>query len=65
MKPIDVKSGIYTEYVVEQNDKDSKFKVGDNVAISNYKNVFAKGCNPNCSEEVFMIKKNTVPWACY
>ena len=29
-----------------------------------YKNIFAKGCTPNWSEEVFMIKKvkNTVPW---
>ena len=32
--------------------------------ISRYKNVFAKGYNPNWSEEVFVIKKikNTVPW---
>ena len=30
----------------------------------NAKNFFAKGCTPNWSEEVFMIKKvkNTVPW---
>ena len=32
--------------------------------ISRYKNVFAKGYNPNWSEEVFVIKKikNIVPW---
>ena len=32
--------------------------------ISKYKNIFAKGYTPNCSEEVFVIKKvkNTVPW---
>ena len=31
----------------------------------NAKNFFAKGCTPNWSEEVFMIKKvkNTVLWA--
>ena len=46
------------------NYKDPKFKVGDRVRISNYKNIFAKGYMPNWSEEVFVIKKvkNTVPW---
>ena len=44
--------------------KDPKFKVGDHVRISKYKNNFAKGYTPNLSEEVFVIKKvkNTVPW---
>ena len=39
-------------------------KVGDHVRISKYKNIFAKGYNPNCSEDVFVIKEveNTVPW---
>ena len=49
----------------EVNDNDSKFKVGDHVRISKYKNIFAKAYTPNCSEEVFVIKKkirNTVPW---
>ena len=34
------------------------------VRISKYKNIFSKGCTPNWSEEVFLIKnfKNTVPW---
>ena len=46
------------------NDKDPKFKVGDHVRISKYKNIFAKGYTPNWSEEDFVIKevKNTVPW---
>ena len=45
------------------NKKDPKFKVGDHVRISKYKNVFAKGYIPNSSEEVFVINriKNTVP----
>ena len=36
----------------------------DNVIISKYKNVFAKGYTPNSSEEVFVIEKvkNSVPW---
>ena len=46
------------------NDKDPKFKVGDRVRISKYKNIFAKGYMPNWIEEVFVIKKvkNTIPW---
>ena len=36
----------------------------DNVRMSKYKNIFAKGYVPNRSEEVFVIKKIkiTVPW---
>ena len=41
----------------ENNEKDPKFKVGDFIRISKYKNIFGKGCTPNFSEEVFMIKK--------
>ena len=43
--------------------KDPKFKVGDNVRISKYKNIFAKGYTPNWSEEVFVTSKikNIVP----
>ena len=44
--------------------KKPKFKVGDNVRISKYKNVFAKSYTPKWSEEVFVVKEvqNTVPW---
>ena len=44
-------------------NKDPKFKVGDRVRISKYKDIFAKGYTPNWSEEIFVIKKvkNTVP----
>ena len=64
MKPIDVTDGSYAEYNEDFN-KDPKFKVGDNVRISKYKNIFAKGYTPNWSEEVFVVSKikNTVPWA--
>ena len=46
------------------NDRDSKFKVGDHVRISKYKNIFGKWYTPNWSEEPLIIKKvkNTVPW---
>ena len=64
VKPVDVKDNTYINTGKEVNDKDPKFKVGDHVRISKYKNIFAKGCTPNWSEEVFVIKKNenTVPW---
>ena len=64
MKPIDVKGNTYIDFGKEVNDNDPKFKVGDHVRISKYKNIFAKGYTPNWSEEVFVIKeiKNTVPW---
>ena len=50
--------------ILEVNNKDLKFQVGDHVRISKYKNIFAKGYTPNWPEEVFVIKevKNTVPW---
>ena len=66
MKPVDVKSNTYIDFGVENNDKDSKFKVVDHVRISKYKNVFPKVYTLNCSEEVFVIKKgkNTVPCTC-
>ena len=43
MKPIDVKSDSFAEYNEESNEKDPKFKVGNHVRISKYKNIFAKG----------------------
>ena len=64
MKPIDVKNNTYINISNKINSKDPKFKVGDRVRISKYKNIFAKGYMPNLSEEVFVIKKvkKTVPW---
>ena len=64
MKPIDVKDNTYINIDKEVNDKYPKFKVGDHVRISKYKNIFPKDYTPNWSEEIFVIKKfqNTVPW---
>ena len=64
MKPIDVKHNAYINFEEEVTDRDPKFKVGDHVRISKYKNIFAKGYTPNSSEEVFVFSKikNTVPW---
>ena len=64
MKPVDVKDNTYIDVKKETNDKDPKFKVGDHVRISKYKNIFAKGYMPNWSEKIFVIKKikKIVPW---
>ena len=47
MKPVDVKSSTYIHSSKEINDKHPKFKIGDIVRISKYKNIFAKGYVPN------------------
>ena len=65
IKSIEVTNDYYAEYNEDlSNKKNLKFKVGDNVRTSKYKNIFAKGYTPNWSEEVFVIIKikNTVPW---
>ena len=64
MKPVDVKDNTYIDFEKEVNNKDPKFKVGDNVRISKYKDIFAKGYTPNWSGEIFVISKikNTVQW---
>ena len=52
MKPVDVKDNTYIDFKKEGTEKNPKFKVGDHVRISKYKNIFAKGYTPNWSEEV-------------
>ena len=49
MKPIDVKDNAYTDFGEEVNDNDPKFKIGDHVRKTKYKNIIKK-------------IKNTVPW---
>ena len=67
MESFDVKDDNYIDFKKEVNDKDPKFKVGDHVRFSKYKNIFGKGYTPNWSEEVFVASKikNTVPWTYY
>ena len=65
MKPIDVRGNnnkrVYTD---EHNKKRSRFKVGDRVRVSKFKNIFAKGYTPNWSKEIFTADKidDTVPY---
>ena len=64
MKPKDVKNDINRVYIDEYNKKSTRYNVGDRVRISKFKNVFAKGCTPNWSREIFIVNKinDTVPW---
>ena len=64
MKPIDVGDNNKRVYIDEHNEKDSRFKVGDRVRISKFKNIFAKGYAPNWSSEIFIVDKvnDTVPY---
>ena len=64
MKPIDVMDDSYVDYDEDFNKKDPKFKIGDHVRISKYKNISPDEYTPNWSEEVFTVSKikNTVPW---
>ena len=65
MKPTDVGDNKRV-YIDEHNEKDSRFKVGDRVRISKFKNIFTKGYTPNWSKEIFIINKinDTVPYTC-
>ena len=73
MKPIDVeddttKSSAIARnkrvYIDEHNEKDSRFKAGDRVRKSKFKNIFAKGYTPNWSNEIFIVNKinDTIPY---
>ena len=62
MKPVDVGDDSFAEcngiaFNEESNEKNPKFKLGDDVRISKSKNVFAKGYTPNWSEKIFAVKK--------
>ena len=64
MKPTDVKDNNKRVYIDEHNEKRSRFKVGDRVRISKFKNIFAEGYTPNRSSELFIVNKinDTVPY---
>ena len=63
MKFVYVSSSTYIDFDKKNNKEYPKFKIGDDVRIWNYKNVFANAHVSNWSEDVFVIKnvKNTVP----
>ena len=57
MKPVVVDSCTHIDFGVKDNGKGPNFKVGDQVRISKYKNVFAKNYNPSLAKEIFVIGK--------
>ena len=61
MNPVDLKSSTYIDSVKEINNKDPKLKIGDQLEHQNKKNIFAKGYDPNWSEEIKKVVKKTVP----
>ena len=63
MKLADEKLSKYTDSSKEINEKETKFKIGDIVRISKYKNIFPRDYTPNWSKEVIVIKKRL--WTCY
>ena len=50
MKPSHVLTSTYIDFDVENNDINPKFKVGDHIKISKYKNIFVKSYTPNWPE---------------
>ena len=64
IRPVDVKDNTYIDFSKEISNEDPKFKVGDHVRISKYKNIFSEVYTPSWSEVAFVIKKvkNTVRW---
>ena len=64
VKPKDVKNDDKRVYIDEHNEKDSRFKVGDTVRITKFKNIFAKVYTPSWSKEIFIVNKinDAVPY---
>ena len=55
MKTIDVKNSTYISFVNEIIDEEPKFKFGDHVRISKYKNVFPL-CKKCPNTEFFLVR---------
>ena len=63
MKPVGVKWNTYIDCCKKINDKNPKFKIGDTVRMSKYRNIFAKDYTSYLSEKFLSKKvKTTVPW---
>ena len=66
MKPVNENPSVYIDFNKENIKERPKFKVGNHVRMSKFKNNFAIGYVPNLSDEPFIIKKvrSTVLWTC-
>ena len=58
MKLLDVRLNTYIDFNKKNKKEGPKFKVGDHVRISKYKNIFAKGHVPDWCGKVFLVKKS-------
>ena len=60
MKPKDVKNDNKRAHIDEHNKKGARYNVGNRIRIS----IFAKGCTPNWSKDIFIVNKtnDTVPY---
>ena len=60
MKPKDVKNDNKRVHIDEHNKKGARYNVGNRIRIS----IFAKGCTPNWSKDIFIVNKtnDTVPY---
>ena len=51
-----LKSNTYIDLDLENNDKDPKFKAGENVRISKYKNIFENVINQIGKKKFLLLK---------
>lgn len=58
MKSINTEASTNTDFDIANNDEDPRFKAGDRLRISKYKNMFWQGYTPNWSDNFFIIKKS-------
>ena len=67
IKPVDVKLKTNIDYDKEINDEDPKFRIGNIVKLSKFKNHFCKRLSSKLIWRSFVIKKvkSTVLWICY
>ena len=56
MESVDVKPSVYIDFNKENNKEGPKFKVGDNVKISKYKNIYEKEFQ-KASKKEFRVEK--------
>ena len=57
IKPVHVKDNTYIDLGKEVNNKDPKFKLGDYLRISKYKNIFAKDtCQIGLKKFLLLVK---------
>ena len=57
MSPVDVKSSIYIDFRIENNEKCPKFQVDDYVTISKYNNFLQKVTVQICLKKFLLLKK--------